>query len=181
MENHNQPAPNAADAAKNLPPMFFKAMEQEITLSEEMLTILNAEQQALVSVDMPALISISTKKGALATRLAAMDNQLQEMARSALGQPQNAAIRLRAISGLLAPAEASKLEASRLRLATLRKEILSKTIVNRKFTEDTRQFLNDAITTITGSIAERPLYGRGRGRGMGRPTVNQPSLINREV
>lgn len=181
MENHSQPAGNPANTAKNLPPLFFKAMEQEIILSEEMVTILNAEQQALVAVDMPALISLSTRKGALATRLAAMDTQLQEMARAAMGQPQDTVIRLRAIAGLLDPAEASKLEASRLRLASLRNEILSKTIVNRKFTEETRQFLNDALTTITGSMTERPLYGRNMGRGMGRPMTNQPSLISREV
>ncbi|MFZ5775706.1 MAG: flagellar protein FlgN [Thermodesulfobacteriota bacterium] len=174
METQNRP-----NTTQAMPPVLLKAMEQEIALSEEMVTLLGEEQQALVNMDMPALISISTRKGTLAARIATMDGQLQEMTRSLLGQPQSGTARLRALIEVLAPNDAEQVEAHRLRLVSLRDDILSKTIVNRKFTEETRQFLRDAMTTITGAVTERPMYGRGRSAA--RPTASMPTLISREV
>ncbi|MGV1100154.1 flagellar export chaperone FlgN [Thiovibrio sp. JS02] len=165
--------------AKTLPAKFYEILKEEIFLSEEMLRILSQEKEALVKMEMQTLLSLSGKKAALVSRLQALDAGLQESARAFTGASGDTVIRLRSLGSRLDAEEARSLEQYRLRLVELREEILARNIVNKRFSEETRRFLNDAISTITSTVAERPMYGRGK--GFAKPSLHQPSFISREV
>jgi flagellar biosynthesis/type III secretory pathway chaperone len=164
---------------RSLPAKFFEVLEQEIMLSQDMLAILNEEQKALVAMDMQALIHLSAKKENRLSRIQALDAMLTDMATVLRpGAPVKTA-RLSALIPMLPREEGDKLSQYRKKLAGLREEILSRNQVNRHFATDVKKYLNDAISLITSSIADRPMYGLN---GMSRkPSLNQPSLLSREV
>jgi len=165
--------------AITLPEKFYDTLKEEIAISEEMLKILSQEQEALTRMDMQALINISARKSYRVAHLQALDKQLQEIASSLTGCPAGTVVKLRTLEPMLDPAEAKEIAEYRLRLGSLREEIFTRNIVNKKFTEETKHFLNDAISTITGAVAERSMYGRSK--SLAKPSVNHPSLISREV
>ena len=171
-----QQTPTAGQCS--LPPRFFETLEQEVLLSQDMLTILQAEQKALVAMDMQALISLSAKKENRLSRIQALDSLLAEMTKEFRPEPPEKTGKLAALIPLLNPEQGGKLTHYRKKLTGLREEILSSNHINKHFAADVKQYLNDAISLITSGIADRPLYGLGLGR---KPSLNQPSLISRAV
>jgi hypothetical protein len=164
---------------RTLPAGFFEALEQEIVLSRDMLAILHEEEKALAAMDMQALIRLSAKKENRLSRIQALDIQLTEMAGEFRPEAGEKTARLSLLIPLLGPEEGEKLDHCRKRLTRLRDEILSRNRINKHFAADVNNYLNDAISLITSGIAERPLYGfTGRGK---KPSLDQPSLISREV
>jgi len=164
---------------RDLPAKFFETLEQEILLSQDMLAILSEEQNALVAMDMQALIRLSSKKENRLSRLQALDAMLAEMTAELRPEAPEKTTRLAALIPLLNPEEGGKLTQYRKKLTGLREEILSRNQINRHFAADVKTYLNDAISLITRGIADRPLYGL---TGLSRkPSLNQPSLISREV
>lgn len=164
---------------RSLPAKFFEILEQEIMLSQDMLAILQEEQKALVAMDMQALIHLSAKKENRLSRIQALDAMLAEMMVALRPEAPVKTTRLTAIIPLLSKEEGGELSQYRKKLAGLREEILSRNQVNRHFATDVKKYLNDAISLITSSIADRPMYGlTGRSK---HASLNQPSLISREV
>lgn len=164
---------------RSLPAGFHETMEQEILLSQDMLAILDEEQKALVAMDMQALIRLSGKKENRLTRIQALDSKLADMVREFRPETNEKTTRLAALIPLLTQEEGAKLSQYRNKLTGLREEILSRNQINKHFADDVKTYLNDAISLITSGIAERPMYGlTGRNR---KPSMNQPSLISREV
>lgn len=163
---------------RSLPPRFFETLEQEVLLSQDMLTILQAEQKALVAMDMQALINLSAKKENRLSRIQALDSLLAELTQELRPAPSDKTAKLATLIPLLNPEQGGKLAQYRKKLTALREEILSRNQINRHFAADVKQYLNDAISLITSGIADRPLYGLGLSR---KPSLSQPSLISREV
>ncbi|MFA6497860.1 MAG: flagellar export chaperone FlgN [Desulfurivibrionaceae bacterium] len=164
---------------RSLPAKFFEALEQEVLLSQDMLTILSEEQKALVAMDMQALIRLSSKKENRLNRIQALDSLLAEMAGTFHPNTHEKSARLAALIPLLNSEEGGKLAQYRKKLTGLREEILSRNQINKHFAADVKTYLHDAITLITSGIADRPMYGL---TGLSRkPSLNQPSLISREV
>lgn len=164
---------------RSLPARFFETLEQEVLLSQDMLAILQAEQKALVAMDMQALIHLSGKKENRLTRIQALDSLLTDLAAELCPAANGKTARLTALIPLLNPEEGEKLRQYRKKLTGLREDILSHNQVNRHFAEDVKTYLNDAISLITSGIAERPMYGL---TGLSRkPSLSQPSLISRAV
>ena len=164
---------------KTLPAAFYETLQEEISLSEELLRLLAQEKTALIGMEMEPLVALSGKKAILVGRLQTMDARLQELARSFTGAPAEETVRLRALAAQLEGEEAKKVESHRARIAALREEIVARTVINKGFSAEINRFLNDAISTITSAVAERPMYSRGR--GFAKPSLSQPSLISREV
>jgi len=163
----------------SLPAKFFETLEQEIMLSQDMLAILNEEQKALVAMDMQALIHLSAKKENRLSRIQALDALLTDMAAMLRPEAPVKTARLTAIIPLLPKEEGEKLGQYQKKLTGLREEILSRNQINRHFAMDVKKYLNDAISLITSGIADRPMYGLN---GLSRkPSLNQPSLLSREV
>lgn len=158
---------------------FFEALEQEVLLSQDMLAILQAEQNALVAMDIQALVHLSGKKENRLSRIQALDCQIADLTKELHPEASGKAAGLAALLPLLNPEDGEKLTQYRKKLTGLREEILSRNQINRHFAADVKAYLNDAISLITGGIAERPMYGIStHGRNS---SLNQPSLISREV
>ena len=164
---------------RSLPAKFFETLDQEVLLSQDMLVILQAEQKALVAMDMQGLIHLSTKKENRLSRIQALDSQLAEMAGELRPEAPGTTARLGALIPLLNPEDGEKLTQYRKKLIGLREDILSRNQINKHFAADVKTYLNDAISLITSGIAERPMYGL-TGRST-KPSLNQPSLISRAV
>mgnify|MGYP000170866780 CR=1 FL=1 len=164
---------------RTLPARFYEVLEQQVQLSEDMLAILSEEQNALTAMDMQALLRLSARKENRLSRIQSLDAMLAEMAKEILPGAQTKTARLAALIPLLAPEEGKKVGLYRKNLTRLREEILSRNRINGHFAADVKTYLNDAITLITSSIADRPMYGL---TGLSKkPSLNQPSLISREV
>lgn len=164
---------------RSLPARFYETLEQEVLLSRDMLAILNEEQKALVAMDMQALIRLSGKKENRLTRLQALDALLIDMTGEILPNATSKSAKLSSLIPLLAPEEGEKLGQYKKTLTQLREEILKHNQINGHFAADVKTYLNDAITLITNGIADRPMYGL---TGVTKkPSLNQPSLISREV
>ena len=163
----------------SLPARFFETLEQEVLLSQDMLSILSEEQKALVAMDMQALISLSGKKENRLSRIQALDSLLADLAAELRPETYDKTARLAALIPLLNTEEGAKLDQYRKKLTGLREEILSRNQINRHFATDVKQYINDAISLITSGIADRPMYGL---TGLSRKSsLNQPSLISRAV
>jgi len=163
----------------SLPAKFFETLEQQVMLSQDMLAILTEEQKALVSMDMQGLIQVSAKKENRLSRIQALDCLLAELAGRLRPDAHGKTARLAALIPLLAPEEGEKLRQYRQKLTGLREEILGRNQINKHFASDVKHYLNDAISLITSGIADRPIYGLN---GLSRkPSLNQPSLLSREV
>ena len=164
---------------RSLPARFYEVLEQQVQLSEDMLAILSEEQKALTAMDMQGLIRLSAKKENRLSRIQALDTLLAEMTKEFRPEAEEKTAKLSALIPLLAPEEGKKLGQYRKNLSRLREEILSRNQINGHFAEDVKTYLNDAITLITSGIADRPMYGL---TGLSKkPSLNQPSLISREV
>ena len=164
---------------RSLPARFFETLEQEILLSQDMLAILREEQNGLVSMDIQALLRLSSKKENRLSRIQALDSLLAEMTGALCPQTGGKGTRLAALIPLLNPEEGEKIGRYRKKLRELREEILSRNRINKHFAADVKQYLHDAISLITSGIADRPMYGLN---GLSRkPSLNQPSLLSREV
>ncbi|MFA7382004.1 MAG: flagellar export chaperone FlgN [Desulfurivibrionaceae bacterium] len=163
----------------SLPARFFEALEQEVILSQDMLATLQEEQKALVAMDMQALLSLSSKKENRLSRIQALDSLIAEMAGEFCSEAGGKTTRLAALIPLLNDEEGGKLDQYRKKLTGLREEILTRNQINKHFAADVKTYLADAISLITSGIADRPMYGlTGRSK---KSSLNQPSLINREI
>ncbi|OGQ88318.1 MAG: hypothetical protein A2512_03180 [Deltaproteobacteria bacterium RIFOXYD12_FULL_56_24] len=168
-----------ATEQRSLPVKFFEVLEQEVILSQDMLSILHEEQKALVSMDMQALLRLSASKENRLSRIQAMDSLLANLTSEIRPKTSGKAASLAALLPLLNREDGSKLAQYRKILTRLREEILKRNLINRHFAADVKTYLNDAISLITSGIAERPMYGL---TGLSRkPSLNQPSFISREV
>lgn len=169
-------------APTTVPPRLFEVLEQEATLSEELLALLDQEQATLVAMEVQALVALTRRKTNLLTRIQAADALLQEMVGQLLAGTAGKANLTGVINGLARGEERERLAATRQRLLRLREQIVAKNTINRHFAEDTQRYLNDAISLITSAAAEnQDSYQRGRGNGRKPPSANRPALISRAV
>ena len=167
-----------AFAARQIPKKIFDLLEREVQLSYEMLALLEAEKNALTSMDMQSLVSLSRKKVGQLGTMQSVDESLQETARQFANLPAGTPVRLEKLASLASGRDMEQLTAYRNKLTLLREEILGRNMINKHFAEDTRGYLNDAISLITNSVAQRPMYGS---KGLDKPSTKQPTLISREV
>ena len=148
-------------------------------LSQDMLTILEEEQKAMVVMDMQALLRLSAKKENRLSRIQALDAMLADLSGALLPDSPGKTAKLATLIPLLNPEDGEKLKQYRKKLAALRQDILSRNQINKHFASDVKQYLNDAISLITRGITNNPIYGLN---GLSRkPSLNQPSLLSREV
>lgn len=157
---------------------LIEILEKEIQLSTELLDLLHQEQQALTGMDMQALIALTRKKESLLSRIRLLDESLEEAAGRICDASPDKTVKLSDVIARTTGSARATLTECRKNLAALRQKVLDHNHINKRFAEDIRGYLNDAISMITGSMAGRPMYG---GHGAARPSANQPSLISREV
>lgn len=161
------------------PQKLFDILDKQVNLSSELLDILAEEKEALIAMDMQALLRLSKKKEHQLARIQLHDQTMQEEGQRLLPNADGKVVKLAALTPLVTEEEDSRLQEYRDRLESMRNEILSRNIFNKQFAEDTQRYLNDAIRLITSAATEeRPMYGT---RGKAKPVASQPSLLSREV
>ena len=161
-----------------IPQQLFSALENAVELSRQFLDLLMAEKTALIEMKMNMLITLSRKKEDSLARMQSLDKVIHETTEEIGNRKGSQAIGLSALIPFASKEEAERLTLYRETLLRLRQEILDRNLINKNFAQDTRGYLNDAISLITGTLADQPIYGN---IGMTRPSANKPALISREV
>ncbi len=155
MANHEQQISGAQDVVEGL--------GVSLKLSQDLFLLLEDENAALRAMATQDLFRISHQKMSLLARL----NYLDEV----LGQ--------------LLSAAASSSERERLigqykrRIREVRAAIQNQNLINKRLTEDTLGYLNNAIALITRPASEESVY-RAPGRLSGR-NLTLPAVISRAV
>ncbi len=163
-------------------PLILDILKRQIAISSGFLAILEAEKEALVSMDVTALVSLTREKERELKKMAQLDHSLQEVARrivAADGDNQTRIIKLAELIPFMTREQTLAVKQSRDQLAVLREKISSNNLINKSFASATLGYINDAISLICGEIVAKPLYGVRSQRG-GRPG-NGPALMSREV
>ncbi len=163
-----------------IPQRFFELLQQQEQHSQVMLSLLAEEKKALLEMEMSALLSLSKKKEYQLSVIQNLDDILTEMAKNialSSGIPVQGLSTLE--SHLNAP-DAEQLAGYRKKLTFLQEEILARNLINKKFAEETKKFLGEAISLITTGGGTQEGHGYTT-RGLSRPSKNQPTFINREV
>lgn len=161
-----------------IPKKIYDLLEREVQLSQELLDILQAEKNALTAMDMKSLVSLSRKKMNQLSKIQSVDESLQETARQIADLHPGRKVRLENLASIASGEDMVRLKDYREKLTSMRQEILDRNIINKHFAEDTKSYLNDAISLITSKVADTPMYGS---KGIDKPSTKQPALISREV
>ena len=161
-----------------IPQQLFSTLEEAVELSRQFLDLLKAEKTALIEMKINILITLSRKKQDSLARMQALDKAIHETTEEIGNRKGSQTIGLSALIPFASKEEAERLTLYRGTLLRLRQEILDRNHINKNFAQDTRGYLNDAISLITGTMANQPIYGN---IGMNRPSANKPALISREV
>ena len=163
---------------RQIPKKIFDLLEREVRISNEILDLLEAEKNALTSMDMQSLVSLSRKKATRIATIQSVDESLQETARQLANLPAGRPVKLEDLASVASGQDVEQIKAYRKKLTLLREEILGRNMLNKRFAEDTTGFLNDAISLITGAFTKKQVYGT---KGMDKQSSKQPTLISREV
>jgi hypothetical protein len=161
-----------------IPPDVFGLLAKQTQNCEEMLVLLSDEKKALMIMDTSALLSLSRMKEQQLSLIQALDGTLTKTAENIAQTFDLPAAGLSGLAPHLPPEEAKKLSRVRKELLHLQEEILSRNLLNKKFAQETKNFLGDAISLITGAMRQDQGYTT---RGLNRSSKNQPSFISREV
>ncbi len=169
-----------------IPYTLFEILEQETELSRIILETLTDERTAITKMDMPCLITLSKRKEKQLTRLQMLDKSLQKTIRgmadnsdTALGDAiGDQAVNLATLIPVATEEDAHMLVIHRDSLKKMREQIKSRNHVNKRFAQNVQGYLNDAISLITGSIADDEFYGA---RGAARACAGRPALISTEA
>ncbi|TBV79167.1 MAG: flagellar protein FlgN [Desulfobulbaceae bacterium] len=167
---------------QKIPGGIFDLLARELTLSRDLLSILDLEQAALVAMNLNELISLSRRKAEHLEVVREIDEQLRLQVEQFTGAGSSAekAVRLSDLIELVNDEKKATLAEQCRELVELRQEVAAKSVINHNFVEETKRHIHDAISLITSAVGEQPFgYGKAgypAGRGIGRP-----NLISREV
>ncbi len=157
---------------------LMDSLERQTKLARSFVYLLDQEQAALQVMGMAQLMKISKQKESGIRQITYLDEQIQETMQDMLPETRETAIKLSDFASTLPAPEASELDEVRTILANLRKQIDEKNYVNYNFTNDTLQYINDAIGLISDNVGTEPIYSA---RGLGKAVNRSPALISRAV
>lgn len=165
---------------QKIPSGIFDLIDQEFTLSRDLLTILEQEQAAVVALNMTDLIALSRRKADQIEMVREIDEQLRLQVERFTGRPAENAVRLSDLAAMTQGEERVRIDRQRLELVALRQEIAAKSVINHHFVEDTKRHLREAISLLTSSVGDQqPNYGKpGQ---IARRSSGRPSLISRAI
>ncbi len=171
---------------------LFDGLRLNLKLSEDICQVLEDEGEALKKMDTQALFRLSKQKTNLLAKIQYLDNSIQKTILEVQGEktvhqkPQfdqtqsNTAKKLQGLANFLPEDKQETINTYQKKLAKLRLAIQSKNMVNKRFTEDTLEYLGGAISLLTNTpVQEKGTYGAS---GM-PPSVKKtlPSVFSKEV
>ena len=163
-------------------------LDKELVYADEILVLLEEELQALIDMDMSALVSLSKKKMNQMLRMQRLDSSVQEkinavQARNGTrGDEKGAAsgekiVDISSVADLLEAGIKEKLWQKKEALREKRRAIADKNYINKRMVEDSLGYLNDAISLLTTRPDESG-YGK---RKTGKKTSCSPAFLSRAV
>ena len=161
--------------------LIFDILKRQITISANFLTLLEQEKQALINMDMNAIMALTRGKENELAKMAQLDHSLQEVARQLVADDKSGRdkiIKLVELLPFMSREQAVDLKKYRDQLAALRQKITDNNLINKRFACDTLGYINDAIALICNEITNEPAYHPGRGLAGSSPA---PALVSREV
>ena len=183
---------NMTDADKKiLLQDLFEGLRVNMKLCEDILVVIKEEGKALKSMDTQTLFKLSKQKENLLAKTHYLDDSLKgtigELDPDAISSDAknnatgavSTARKLAELAPGLSAQDAEMIKKYNKKLTKLRQEIQIRNQINKKFTEDTLLYLNEAISMITQPVQTQKTYGSG-----GLPPTNMrslPSMISREV
>ena len=161
-------------------PQLKELLHSLVKLSAEFLSLLQAEKKALTGMNIPVLAEITRKKDMDLTRIQRLDENIQEISRRMIPATEKASenIKLADTVPYLNKKDGLILEKYQKKLSLLRTEIVTANYVNKKFTNDTLGYLNDAVSLICNGIVSDPTYNSG---SQEKKAKTIPALVSREV
>ncbi len=166
---------------QNIPSGIFDLIERELSLSADLLALLEEEQAAVVALRMSELVALSRRKAEQIERIGEIDEQLRLQVEQCTGKPSPNAVRLSDLAAMTEGPAKKRLEQQRKKLVALRQDIAAKSVVNQHFVEDTKRHLQEAISLITNAAATKQKQIYGKPGQFGRRKAGAPTLISREV
>jgi flagellar biosynthesis/type III secretory pathway chaperone len=161
--------------------LIFDILKRQIAISTNFLTLLESEKQALIDMNMNAIIALTRHKENELAKMAQLDHSLQEVSRQAVISDNNdndKIIKLVELIPFMSREQAVTLKKLRDQLAVLREKITDNNLINKHFASDSLGYINDAISLICNEITSEPAYHPGRQLPSGSPA---PALVSREV
>lgn len=170
----------------------FEALSLNVKLSQDLLTLLGNESEALRAMNPQELLTISKQKRTLLSRIQFLDESLKNHIADSdpvvtpkpktNGYASATVPNKFKLSGLIELLPQDRVEAAnncKAQLNKIRQAIIVKNYINKKFTEDTLSYLGDAIALFTQPVAKQNIYcatGMKSRRGS-----SVPQFISREV
>ena len=145
----------------------IEGLNVSLKLSQDLLALLGEENLALRSMSTQELFRISRQKTMLLAKLGYVDATLKNIL-PAEGQNSGEASERGQVIGQY-----------KRRINEVRGEIMANNMINKRLTEDTLGYLNDAISLLTRPSREEALY-RAPGKVPAR-NITLPSVISRAV
>ena len=169
---------NQALTHKSLTETMHTNLEKQMQLCRGFLCLLKEEQNALVSMDLQALMRYSRKKEELLHHIHNLDSSIQETTVEMAQEYRSSSRTLTELLPFMPEEKAGELNGFRKKLIALREEIQTRNMVNKQFTEDTLTYISDAIDLITGSDENQSVYAAKKA---GHKKTCDPTLLSREV
>lgn len=171
---------------------LFDGFHSNLKLSQDILKVLEAENEALKRMDTVSLLRLSKEKSTLLAKTHYLDDALKKSvcdlvkktAMKTAPPPHTAAAlaagKINALTSILPADKAEVVTRYKAKLNALRLKIQERNFINKRFIEDTMGYLGDAISLLTGPThTPNKTYGyKGLPPVRGRSV---PSVISREV
>ncbi len=152
---------------------IFEALTLNMKLSQDLLSLLGEETEALQAMNTQELLEVSKRKSTLLSKIQFLDESLQNYAMDNRTTPEpvikprrggygNAIVsekfKLSDLIQLLPPEKIEAANQCKKKLGKIRQDILVKNYINKKFTHDTLSCLGEAIALFTQPAAKRNTY-----------------------
>jgi len=157
---------------------LFEALKLSQTVSAEIYELLKEENGAIQKMATQSLIRITKQKEDLLEKINYLDNKIGAIIRRYLANKEHTGNKIGDLLPFLPPEQGQILEQYRKNLTKYRQEIFTRNMINKRFTHDTLQYIDDAISLITAQPSENNLYGN---RGVAHYVNQKPAMISREV
>ena len=153
-------------------------LEKQMQLCKGFLCLLQEEHKALVAMDVDGLMRFSRKKEELLQHIHQLDDSIRDTTMEIARDRNSDSKTLTEIIPLLSGRTAETFDIFRKKLGAVREEILMRNLINKRFTEDTLNFLNDAISLITSGHHKHSVYA---GHGPAPSKNRTAAMVSKEV
>ena len=163
-------------------------LDKELVYADAILVLLEEELQALIDMDMSALVTISNRKITQLHRMQRLDASVQEKISAILvgsdkrpegkvASSKENIVDISSVADLLEEGGKVKLHRKKDMLREKRSAIVDRNYINKRLVEDSLAYLNDAISLLT-TRPEEPGYGKKK---TGPKRVSSPAFLSRAV